>query len=110
MPFTVWPSNCSGIVRSSVAAGDSQYDVVMPYMNNTIKIADHGNTKMVAHRGVSGLETENTCAAFIAAGNRTYFGVETDIYRTADGKFVENGRVVIVKAGKKYNTAGQLQK
>lgn len=27
-----------------------------------------------------------------------------------DGKFVENGRVVIVKAGKKYNTAGQLQK
>lgn len=27
-----------------------------------------------------------------------------------DGKFAENGRVVIVKAGKKYNTAGQLQK
>ena len=36
-----------------------------------------------------------------------------DIYASqlsADGKFVENGRVVIVKAGKKYNTAGQLQK
>lgn len=29
---------------------------------------------------------------------------------SADGKFVENGRVVIVKAGRKYNTAGQLQK
>lgn len=29
---------------------------------------------------------------------------------SANGKFVENGRVVIVKAGKKYNTAGQLQK
>ena len=29
---------------------------------------------------------------------------------SADGKFVENGRVVIVKAGKEYNTAGQLQK
>lgn len=29
---------------------------------------------------------------------------------SADGKFVENGRVVIVKSGKKYNTAGQLQK
>lgn len=29
---------------------------------------------------------------------------------SVDGKFVENGRVVIVKAGKKYNTAGQLQK
>ena len=48
---------------------------------DTIKIADHGSTKFVAHRGVSGLETENTAAAFIAAGNRSYYGVETDIWR-----------------------------
>ena len=33
---------------------------------------------MIAHRGVSGLELENTCAAFVAAGNRSYFGIETD--------------------------------
>ena len=44
--------------------------------------------KMVAHRGVSGLERENTCAAFVAAGNRSYFGVETDIHRTADGQYI----------------------
>ena len=44
--------------------------------------------KMVAHRGVSGLERENTCAAFVAAGNRSYFGVETDIHRTADGRYI----------------------
>jgi len=44
--------------------------------------------KMVAHRGLSGLETENTCAAFVAAGNRSYYGIETDIRRTADGKFI----------------------
>ena len=56
---------------------------------NTIKF-EKGNTLAVAHRGVSGLETENTCAAFIAAGNRTYYGVETDVYRTADGKFILN--------------------
>jgi glycerophosphoryl diester phosphodiesterase len=56
---------------------------------NTIKF-NKGNTLAVAHRGVSGLETENTCAAFIAAGNRTYWGVETDVYRTADGKFILN--------------------
>ena len=43
---------------------------------------------MIAHRGVSGLERENTCAAFVAAGNRSYFGIETDIHRTADGQFV----------------------
>ena len=28
---------------------------------------DHGNVRMVAHRGLSALERENTCAAFVAA-------------------------------------------
>ena len=56
--------------------------------SNTIKLENKGNTLMVAHRGASGLERENTCAAFVAAGNRSYFGIECDIYRTIDGKFV----------------------
>ena len=56
-------------------------------MMDTIKF-NSGNTKVVAHRGLSGLETENTCAAFVTAGNRSYFGIETDVHRTADGKFV----------------------
>ena len=56
-------------------------------MVNTIRI-EHGNTRMVAHRGVSGLEKENTHSAFIAAGNRSYFGVETDVHITADGKVI----------------------
>ena len=46
------------------------------------------NTLMVAHRGISGIETENTASAFVAAGNRSYYGIETDVYRTADGKFM----------------------
>ena len=54
---------------------------------DTIKIQKN-QVKMVAHRGVSGLELENTCAAFVAAGNRSYFGVETDVHVTKDGKFV----------------------
>ncbi len=54
---------------------------------NTIKV-NAKSTLMVAHRGVSGLEKENTCAAFVAAGNRSYFGVETDIHRTGDGNFI----------------------
>lgn len=44
--------------------------------------------KVIAHRGLSGLETENTYPAFVAAGNRSYFGIETDVHKTADGKFV----------------------
>ena len=57
---------------------------------NTIKLDKQDtNVKMIAHRGLSGLERENTCAAFVAAGNReTYWGIETDIHCTADGKFV----------------------
>lgn len=54
---------------------------------DTIKI-NKRSTQLVAHRGVSGIETENTNAAFVAAGNRSYYGIETDIHRTADGRFV----------------------
>ena len=54
---------------------------------DTIKI-NSGNVKMVAHRGVSGIEKENTCPAFVAAGNRSYFGIETDIHITKDKQFV----------------------
>lgn len=54
---------------------------------NTIKI-EKKNVKVIAHRGLSGIEKENTNSAFVAAGNRSYFGIETDVHRTADGKFV----------------------
>ena len=54
---------------------------------NTIKV-DNQKVKMIAHRGLSGLERENTCSAFVAAGNRSYFGIETDIHRTVDGEYV----------------------
>lgn len=53
---------------------------------NTIKF-NNISTKIVAHRGLSGIETENTNAAFVAAGNRSYYGIETDIHRTADGHY-----------------------
>ena len=59
-------------------------------MTDTIKFENKGNIKMIAHRGVSGLEKENTCPAFVAAGVKSYYGIETDIHKTADGKFVVN--------------------
>lgn len=56
-------------------------------MSDTIKM--HAlNVDIIAHRGLSGLERENTNAAFVAAGNRSYFGIETDIHKTLDGHFV----------------------
>ena len=44
--------------------------------------------RMIAHRGLSGIELENTCSAFVAAGNRSYFGIETDVHVPADGRFI----------------------
>ena len=55
---------------------------------NTIRFEDKGNIKMIAHRGVSGLERENTCPAFVAAGVKSYYGIETDVHVTKDGKII----------------------
>lgn len=54
---------------------------------NTIRIQKK-QTQLIAHRGLSGLEAENTLCAFVAAGNRSYFGIETDVHRTSDGQFI----------------------
>ena len=43
---------------------------------------------MIAHRGASQYELENTKEAFIAAGNRSFFGVETDLNITQDKNIV----------------------
>ncbi len=55
---------------------------------STIWLEEKHGVRMVAHRGLSRLETENTHAAFVAAANRRYFGIETDVHKTADGEFV----------------------
>ena len=57
-------------------------------MNNTVKMENKGHTQMIAHCGMSGLEPENTHAAFVAAGNRSHYGIEADVHKTADGKYV----------------------
>ena len=92
-------SDChSGIAGTGTKLPHYQKGMVITMANNTIKI-NAGSTLMVAHRGVSGLERENTASAFVAAGNRTYYGVETDIYRTADGRFVCNHDGNTVRVG-----------
>jgi len=80
---------------------------------NTIKF-NKEQTQIVAHRGVSGIERENTAAAFIAAGNRSYYGIETDIWRTADGHFLCNHdgnlkRVAGVDISVENSTLAELQ-
>ena len=58
------------------------------YEMNSIEFENKGNIKMIAHRGLSGLERENTCPAFVAAAVKSYYGIETDIHVTKDGEFI----------------------
>ena len=44
--------------------------------------------KMIAHRGLSGILQENTIPAFLLAANHSYFGIETDLHVTKDGKYI----------------------
>ena len=57
-------------------------------MVNTKKLSRYGHTKMVAHMGANGLETENTVAAYVASANRSYYGIETDVHITKDKKVI----------------------
>ena len=54
---------------------------------DTVRI-NKRSTKIVAHRGLSGIETENTVAAFVAAANRSYFGIECDMRTSKDGQLL----------------------
>ena len=81
---------------------------------NTLKF-EKQKVKMIAHRGMSGIETENSSSAFVAAGNRSYYGIECDIHVTADGKFVvihddDTGRVANKDVNVEKSTFAELQK
>lgn len=81
---------------------------------NSVKINSR-NTQMVAHRGLSGIELENTLPAFIAAANRSYFGIETDVYKVRDGKYVlshdgSTGRIADVNVTLVEHTYEELKK
>lgn len=55
---------------------------------DTVKLNSKGSCHIIAHRGLSGIECENSMPAFVAAGNRSYFGIETDVHVTSDGRYI----------------------
>ncbi len=54
---------------------------------NTIKINKYFKG-MVANRGLSGIETENTIFAFLAASNRSYYGISCDLNLSRDNEII----------------------
>ncbi len=65
---------------------------------NTIKI-DKYFKGMVANRGLSGIETENTIFAFLAAANRSYFGISTDLNASKDNKIIVTRDDTLLRLG-----------
>lgn len=51
-------------------------------------LKNKGEVKMIAHRGLSGIKLENSVPAFELAGQHSYYGIETDVHVTKDGKFI----------------------
>ena len=52
------------------------------------RLKNKNGVQKIAHRGLSGLYLENTIPAFEAAGKRSFYGIETDVHVTKDGKFI----------------------
>jgi glycerophosphoryl diester phosphodiesterase len=65
---------------------------------NTIKI-DKYFRGMVANNGLSGIETENTIFAFLAAANRSYFGISCELSTSKDNKYIVTGCDSLLKYG-----------
>ncbi len=65
---------------------------------NTIKI-DKYFKGMIANRGLSGIETENTIFAFLAAANRSYMGICGDLCVSRDGKIIITSDDTLLRLG-----------
>ena len=59
----------------------------MSRLDQTVVFHNHG-AKLIAHRGMCGLRLENTLPAFRIASEHNCYGIETDVHRTRDGKFI----------------------
>lgn len=64
----------------------------------TIKI-DKYYKHMIAHRGLSGIETENTVFSYLAAANHSYMGISCDLYASKDEKLILTSQTTMLKYG-----------
>ena len=64
----------------------------------TIKI-DKYYKGMIAHRGLSGIETENTVFSFLAGANHSYSGMSCDLFTSKDGKMILTAETSLLKYG-----------
>lgn len=76
----------TSVVVGIVAAKRSRPETFS--LAETITLRDGEPLRLVAHRGFSGIEPENTLEALQAAGEAGFYACEFDIHATADGRWV----------------------
>lgn len=57
----------------------------------------------IAHRGKHDVYWENTYNAFLEASKRNFYGIETDIHLTKDGRWITHHNETIISGGKEYS-------
>ncbi len=65
---------------------------------NTIKI-DKYFKGMIANKGLSGIETENSIFAFLSAANRSYTGIGCDVFVTKDDVIITTRDDTLLRLG-----------
>lgn len=65
---------------------------------NTIKI-DKYFKGMVANKGLSGIETENTIFAFLAASNRSFYGISCNLSVSKDNQIIVTNDDTLLRLG-----------
>ena len=80
------------VIGSCLIAGlfaGALYEIYVAVLKVKLSDIRQEETRYIAHRGLSSRFYENTAEAFEAAGLSDFFyGIETDIWRTADGQYV----------------------
>lgn len=72
-------------IKAKAKDGSKVYSKYKVYVRDYIK---SDSTHFVAHRGLSSEAPENTEAAFRLAGQAGFWGIETDVRKSADGRFI----------------------
>ncbi|XFA99674.1 glycerophosphodiester phosphodiesterase family protein [Candidatus Izemoplasma sp. B36] len=65
---------------------------------NTIKI-DKYFKGMVANKGLSGIETENTIFSFLAASNRSFYGISCNVSLSKDNQIIVTNDDTLLRLG-----------
>lgn len=65
---------------------------------NTIKI-DKYFKGMIANKGLSGIETENTIFAFLAASNRSFYGISCNVSLSKDNQIIVTNDDTLLRLG-----------